>query len=284
VGRRERDVGRRADAETPLARSSGRGCASALRENLNNIGIETEERTGRVVALPASAKDVSAIVSHAAGAGLVVAPHWMAADGGTTDWVYVSLERIANVEEVAAADLMAVAGAGVTVGRLESVLTERDLYWPVSDAVGPEEMLGDVIARAPENWTLRGNLARRYVLALEAVLGDGTVLGVGARTVKCVTGYDLKQLFTGSCGTLGIVTQVTLRLEATANREAVRERYRSDFAGLADRAGSPAPGPARDGEGVTAAGGSLSILGRLKREIDPDGVLPPVSFVRGEAG
>jgi glycolate oxidase len=261
-----------------------------LLESLNDIGIETEERTGRVVALPASANDVAAIVSRAADARVVVAPHWMACDGGSGDWVYVSPERLAAVEEVAAADLMAVAGAGVTIGRLESALAERELYWPVSDAADPEEMIGDVIARAPGNWTLRGNLARRYVLALEAVLGDGTVLGVGARTVKCVTGYDLKQLFTGSCGTLGIVTQLTLRLEAAANREAVRERYRSEFAGLEELtgkrspAGAPSASVASDAGGGATGGGSLAVLERLKRELDPEGVLPPVSVVRGEAG
>jgi glycolate oxidase len=240
-----------------------------------------------VVALPASTSDVAVVVSHACEARCVVAPHWLAGDGLSPDWIYVSLERLSDVEEIAAADLMAVAGAGVTVGRLGSALAERDLYWPVSDAARPDEMLGDIVAGAPSNWTLRGNLARRYVLALEAVLGDGTVLGVGSRTVKCVTGYDLKQLFTGSCGTLGIVTRLTLRLEAAANREAVRERYRVEFEGLeelaADRAADPARGAADPG-GDPAGAGSLAVLERLKRELDPNAVLPPVSVVWGDAG
>lgn len=144
------------------------------------------------------------------------------------------------------------------------------------------------MARAPGNWTLRGNLTRRYVLALEAVLGDGTVLGVGSRTVKCVTGYDLKQLFTGSCGTLGIVTRLTIRLEAAANREAVRERYRSEFEGLedltghrvADRTQTRVRAASRP-EGGSAGGGSMAVLERLKRELDPGSVLPPVSVVGG---
>jgi glycolate oxidase len=260
-----------------------------LRTDLRDIGIESEERTGRVVALPASANDVATIVSYAAGTGRVVAPHWLGGDGVSPDWIYLSLERLSEIEEVAMADLMAVAGAGVTVDRLESVLAGRGLYWPVSDAVEPGEMLGDIVARAPGNWTLRGNLTRRYVLALDAVLGDGTVFGVGARTVKCVTGYDLKQLFTGSWGTLGIVTGITLRLEAAGNREAVAERYRTEFEGLEGRPeergsdllgahGEDAPGAALPGEGSTA------VLERLKRELDPGGVLPPVSVIRGKAG
>ena len=237
-----------------------------------------------------STNDVAAIVSRAADARQVVAPHWLAGEGLPDDWVYVSLERLADVQEVAPADSMAVAGAGLTIDRLESPLAERGLYWPVSDAADPDEMLGDIVARAPGNWTLRGNLTRRYVLALEAVLADGTVFSVGARTVKCVTGYDLKQLFTGSCGTLGIVTGLTLRLEAGANRQTVRERYLSEFEGLEEPTGNRVPdrteargGAAAKPAGDPAGGGSLAVLERLKRELDPDGVLPPVSVVRGDA-
>jgi FAD/FMN-containing dehydrogenase len=241
-----------------------------------------------VVALPAGSSDVAAIVGHASEASRVVAPHWLDGDDLSRDWIYVSLERLKDIEEVAPADLMAVVGAGVTIAELGSALDDRGLYWPVADVAAPDEMLGDVVSRAPGNWTLRGNLARRYVLALEAVLGDGSVLGVGSRTVKCVTGYDLKQLFTGSCGTLGIVTQLTLRLEAAANREAVRERYRSEFEALERLTGDPAT----DRAGVRAASaqeeetaaGSLAVLERLKRELDPHAVLPPVSVARGDHG
>lgn len=254
---------------------------------MRDIGIDTEERAGRVVALPVSANGVAALVSHAAGARRVVAPHWLDGDGRSRDWIYLSLERLAGIEEVAPADLMAVAGAGVTVGQLGSALADRRLYWPVADAADPEEMLGDAISRAPGNWTLRGNLTRRYVLALEAVLGDGTVFGVGARTVKCVTGYDLKQLFTGSYGTLGIVTGVTLRLEAAANRQAVRERYRDEFEGLDGPVASRAPdrtqAAGRFGSIPGDVGGSLAVLERLKRELDPDGVLPPVTVIPEDA-
>jgi len=227
----------------------------------------------------------------AAGVGGVVAPHWLAGDGASRDWIYLSPERLSSVDEIAPADLMAVAGAGVTVAELEARLADRGLYWPVADAAEPQEMLGDIVATAPGNWTLRGNVARRYVLALEAVLADGTVFGVGARTVKCVTGYDLKQLFTGSWGTLGIVTGLTLRLEAAANREAVRERYRKEFEGLQGPAANRVPDRSRarrrasiESEPGSGGYGGTSVLERLKRELDPDGILPPVSIIREDVG
>jgi glycolate oxidase len=143
---------------------------------------------------------------------------------------------------------------------------------------------------------MEGNLARRYLLALAAVLADGSLLQAGARTVKCVTGYDLKQLLVGSCGTLGVLTSLTLRLEATPNRESVLERYRRDFEGMAPVAGSGQPVRADSGGADTRTGiaggatetacdtdGALLLLERLKRELDSHGVFPDVTdLVPGE--
>jgi len=144
-----------------------------LLESLKDIGIDTEERTGRVVALPASTKGVAALVNHAADARLVVAPHWLDGDGLSADWVYVSLERLAEVEEVAPADLIAAAGAGVTIGQLESALADRNLYWPVADAAGPllERLASGGTAMTP---ALREALVRS---ALSSSAGDPVAAG-----------------------------------------------------------------------------------------------------------
>ncbi len=188
--------------------------------------------------------------------------------------LHLSPERLCEIEEVAPADLMAVVGAGVTVAALEERVAADGLCWPPSSFCAPDDMLGDIIARLPGGWTMEGNLARRYLLALAAVLADGSLLRAGARTVKCVTGYDLKQLLVGSRGVLGIVTALTLRLEAVPNRESVLERYQRDFERMAPVAGSGADGAAETGGGVD---GALLLLERLKRELDPDGVFPDVT-------
>jgi glycolate oxidase len=268
-----------------------------MHDRLANIGVEVRDATGRATALPATARaawaratpppataqEAAAVVDLARNEGWVVAPHWAgpavaAASRASAprSALYVSPERLDRVDEVVPADLMAVVGAGVRVGALEARVAADGLCWPPSAACRPDDMVGDVIARLPGGWTMDGNLARRYLLALDAVLADGSLLHAGARTVKSVTGYDLKQLMVGSRGTLGVITSLTLRLEAVANCASVLERYRRDFAGMGGLAGS---GRAGSGGSDVAGGdgdGALLILERLKRELDPTGVFPDV--------
>ena len=279
-------------------------------ERVRQAGIAVEERAGRAVALPADAREASALVGIAREERWRVAPHWLvsgelvrggALSGGghRTDSLTasgraaardvpvlaVSTERITDVREVAVDDLIAVVGAGVTVAALEERIAADGLCWPLSSVLEPGDGVGDALAQLRGGWTMTGSLGRRYLLALEAVMADGSLLKAGARTVKSVTGYDLKQLFVGSRGTLGIITGATLRLEALANRDSVLERFRRDFAGLDPAVpGSAGRGPGgpllRDANAPAASDrtedGSLAILRRLKRELDPDGVFLPI--------
>jgi FAD/FMN-containing dehydrogenase len=193
-------------------------------------------------------------------------------------------ETPAGIANIAPEDLMTDAGSATTMAELASALESHGLFWPPATLVPPERTLGEVLARAPGGYTRLGSTVRRYVLALEVTLADGTALRVGARTVKCVTGYDLKQLFIGSRGCLGTITGATLRLEADANRAAVKRRLEEDFAGL-EAAGSPRGGrvsarvPAgASGYGVqpAAAPGWRDVLARLKATLDPEGLLPSI--------
>ena len=264
-----------------------------MREVLASIRVESEERAGRVVALPADASGIGAVLRLARERGLVVAPPWMEAGALPASCLRLSVERLAGVAEVVPADLMAVTGAGVTVGALAERLRAEGLFWPAADGLGADETVADILARAPGSWTRRGNVTRRYTLGLAAVLADGEVVRTGSRTVKCVTGYDLRALFVGSRGTLGVICSAVLRLESEPRRGAIRAAYGRDFAGLEAAGGGRADaaqrltataGPAgeRPAGGGPSDAGALDILRRLKAELDPGGVLPPAeaAFVR----
>lgn len=239
------------------------------------MDIETVERSGRAVALPGRASDVAALLATARESGAVVVPHWWDGGGAPVDGMLpVSVERMNDVREVSDGDLMAVVGGGITLGGLAAAVEDHALFWPPCELEDGSAQVADVIARAPGNWTLAGNLIRRGVLALEVVLADGSLLKAGSRTVKCVTGYDLKQLFTGSGGCLGVIVGATLRLEAAGSRKPLMERYRREFARLDD--GEPVGLQYRGSP--EALDGSLLILERLKAEFDPDGVLAPIEI------
>lgn len=175
-------------------------------------------------------------------------------------------DRLTGIANVAPEDLMVDASSATTMAELAVALQEHGLFWPPAGLVPSEQTLGELLSHAPGGDTRLGSTARRYVLALDVTLADGSVMRAGARTVKCVTGYDLKQLFIGSRGCLGTITGATLRLESEANRDAVERRLDEDFAGLEAARRSTSQGD----------GGWRDVLSRLKAELDPDGALPSI--------
>ncbi|HVF74462.1 MAG TPA: FAD-linked oxidase C-terminal domain-containing protein [Acidimicrobiales bacterium] len=147
------------------------------------------------------------IVPRGAGSGL---------SGGATaieGCIVLSLDRMDAVLDVAPDDLVAVVQPGVLNGTLKATVAEEGLWYPPDPASAAFSSLGGNIAtNAGGLCCLKYGTTRHWVLGLEAVLGDGRVVRTGGRTVKSVAGYDLTGLLVGSEGTLGVVTEATLRL------------------------------------------------------------------------
>jgi len=127
--------------------------------------------------------------------------------------VVISLTRLDKILEVNEVDGVAQVESGVVLQSLQNELTDRGLLFPLDlGARGSCTIGGNVATNAGGINVLRYGMMRNLVLGLEVVLMDGTVVSSMYPMLKNNTGYDLKQLFIGSEGTLGVVTKVLLRL------------------------------------------------------------------------
>lgn len=127
--------------------------------------------------------------------------------------VVLSLERLNRIEEVDVAGRAMTVGAGVVLEAAQNAAADAGLMLAADwGARGSATIGGGISTNAGGNQVLRYGMMREQVLGLEAVLADGTVISSMNRMLKNNAGYDLKQLFIGTEGTLGIVTRAVLRL------------------------------------------------------------------------
>ncbi|MAF82665.1 MAG: FAD-binding oxidoreductase, partial [Chromatiales bacterium] len=127
--------------------------------------------------------------------------------------VVLSLERLAGVENIDPVGATLIAGAGTTLATVQDAAAEHGLMFPLDmGARGTATIGGNVATNAGGNRVIRYGMVRSLVLGLEVVLADGTVLSSMNQMIKNNAGYDLKQLFIGTEGTLGVVTRVIVRL------------------------------------------------------------------------
>jgi glycolate oxidase len=127
--------------------------------------------------------------------------------------IVVSLARMTRVREINPRDFVAVVQAGVVTAKLQEKLELRGLFYPPDPASRADNTIGgNIITNAGGPRCLKYGVTRDYVLGLEVVLANGTVLKLGGRTHKNKTGFELHRLFVGSEGLLGVVTEATLKL------------------------------------------------------------------------
>jgi FAD/FMN-containing dehydrogenase len=172
----------------------------------------------RALVRPASTQQLSNVLRlcHAQAQSVVVQGGLTGLVGGAVSSrhdVIISLERMQAIESVDELDGVAVVQAGAVLQVVQEQLAERGFLLPLDlGARGSCTIGGTVATNAGGINVLRYGMMRNLVLGLEVVLADGTIISSMNRMLKNNAGYDLKQLFIGSEGTLGIVTRAVIRL------------------------------------------------------------------------
>ncbi|MFC6878990.1 FAD-binding oxidoreductase [Actinomadura yumaensis] len=165
-----------------------------------------------------SARDVARVVEVCARLGVPVVPRGAGTglSGGANaldGCVLLSLEAMDGILEIDPVERLAVVQPGVVNDDLRRACAEHGLWYPPDPASSPWSTIGgNVATNAGGVCCVKYGVTRDYVLALEAVVGRGETVRLGRRTAKGVVGYDLCGLLVGSEGTLGVVTEITVRL------------------------------------------------------------------------
>ncbi|MEX1119023.1 MAG: FAD-linked oxidase C-terminal domain-containing protein [Terrimicrobiaceae bacterium] len=127
--------------------------------------------------------------------------------------IVISSERMNRIVEISTPDFVAVVEPGVITGHLQRAVRKKGLFYPPDPAsLNDCSIGGNIATNAGGPKCLKYGVTRNYVLGLEVVLADGSVVRCGGRTHKNKTGFDLVGLFVGSEGLLGFVTEATVRL------------------------------------------------------------------------
>jgi FAD/FMN-containing dehydrogenase len=204
----------------------------------------TRDLEAACVIRPADTRGVSRVLEVCNAAGQPVVTH-----GGLTGTVngaaagpaevVLSLERMRAIEEVDVLQKAMVVQAGAPLEKVQNAADAESLCFPLDlGARGTATIGGNAATNAGGNQVLRFGMMRNMVLGLEAVLADGTIISSMNRMLKNNAGYDVKQLFIGSEGTLGVITRLVLRLVARPlTRDTAMVAVR-DFAGLTRLLGS----------------------------------------------
>ena len=181
----------------------------------------------KAVVLPTSIQEMQEVLQFAVTQGLSVMPAGAGTKLGIGNLpekvdVVLATTRLNSVVEYEPADLTVTVEAGIRLRDLQTELAKHRQYLVLNPPYADRCTIGGIVAtNASGSFRLRHGTARNQVLGLRVVRADGTVVKSGGKVVKNVAGYDLNKLYIGAFGTLGIITEVTLKLSPIPVRQAI---------------------------------------------------------------
>ncbi len=193
---------------------------------------------GPAIVRPASTAEVSEVMAlcHARGQRIVTHGGRTGVAGGAyvdADEIVLSLERMNGMGDIDPDGLCVTVEAGCTLEALQNAVAAHDLLYPIDlGSKGSATIGGTIATNAGGNRVVRWGMTRANVLGIEVVLADGTIVPAMNRLVKNNSGYDVKQLFIGSEGTLGIITRAVLKLVPQPRSQRVAFVALHDFASV----------------------------------------------------
>ena len=191
-----------------------------------------------VIVFPSTTEEVQGVVQLANEFGVVVTP-----SGGRTGLsagavaangeIVVSMDRMNKILDFLPADRLVRLQSGVVTEQLQQFADAQGLYYPVDFAsAGSSQIGGNIGTNAGGIKVIKYGMTRQWVLGMTVVTGKGDILRLNKGMIKNATGYDLRQLFIGAEGTLGIVTEVDMKLERQPRDLRVMVLGAPDFASV----------------------------------------------------
>ena len=186
-----------------------------------------DDCTPKAVVLPSSVKDIQDVLHFASTNGYSVVPAGAGTKLGIGNLapkpdIILSAIRLNNVVEYEPADLTVTVEAGIRLSDLQNELAKHRQFLPLNPPYADRCTIGGIIAtNASGPLRLRYGTSRNLVLGMHVVHANGTIVKSGGKVVKNVAGYDLNKLYIGAFGTLGIITEVTLKLSPLPTKQVI---------------------------------------------------------------
>ncbi|MDG1437831.1 MAG: FAD-binding oxidoreductase, partial [Emcibacteraceae bacterium] len=182
--------------------------------------------SAKAIIKPANTQELSDIVKKLNEAGQIIVTHGgltgcAQAANSTPNHVVISMERMNKIIEIDDVGGTITVEAGAILEKIQNIVADKGFYFPLDlGARGSCTIGGNAATNAGGINVIRYGMMRNHILGMEVVLADGQVLSSMNKVIKNNAGYDLKQLFIGSEGTLGIITRLIIKLEtATKTQE-----------------------------------------------------------------